>query len=300
LEVLTRADQVVVIFGLGLIGRAVSEAMKLRGFEGTELPFSWSDETLQTGELRALIDWARGHDNPVAAHIVWSAGDAAFGAEEDAADRAQHIFERTLSTVVRNLREAGFRHCMVHFFSSAGGLFEGQRAVEPTTHPAPRRPYGRLKLRQERFIAGLEMVDGFQIHRLTTVFGFVRPGQRRGLVATLLLNGIRGKITHITGDLTTLRDYTFAPDIADFAARRISSADTGSRSTQLLASGRPASIHEIRRIVELKLGRPSYVQLSGQPANRLDTTFLVERPAGWHPTELSAAISLVMSRFTRT
>ena len=54
------------------------------------------------------------------------------------------------------LRLSGFRVFrrgpLFFLVSSAGGLFEGQRNVGDRSQPSPMRPYGFLKLRQEKLL----------------------------------------------------------------------------------------------------------------------------------------------------
>src|SRR5262249_7810010 len=142
-----------------------------------------------------------------------------------------------------------------HLLSSAGGLFEGQRFVDTSAKPAPRRPYGEAKLAQEERTAKLRPEVATSIYRPSSVYGFSGAGGRAGLVNTLIENTRKHCPSHIFGDSDTVRDYVLASDIGNFIAGRMSLPIERSR-TFLLASGKPSSTQEILKISEKVMGRP--------------------------------------------
>ena len=103
--------------------------------------------------------------------VIWSAGDASFHSSDREVAEEQTIFTESVG-VVQNLRELvkptrfGF-----HFISSAGGLFEGQRAVDFNSAPAPLRPYGRLKLAQEEALSSSFDSGELACYRPSSVYG---------------------------------------------------------------------------------------------------------------------------------
>jgi UDP-glucose 4-epimerase len=160
---------------------------------------------------------------------------------------------------------------IVHF-SSAGGLFEGQRNVDSTSAPQPRRPYGA-----EGSGGAAPSPVWESLRRSSDSLVGVRPGasgHRSGLVSTLLGNGIRRELSSIYGSPDTLRDFVWADDVAEFVSQLVLDVgDPTPARTLLLASGRPSSIFEIQQIIEDFLGYKIYIGYSPQASNRDDITF---------------------------
>jgi nucleoside-diphosphate-sugar epimerase len=287
----------VVVFGAGLVGAALVERLRsLGGMEATSLPLDWADAALRDRELEELrIPIARPPGSAAGRRltVVWSAGIAGFaaGPKEAAAELAN--FRAVLAFSERCAEdhpEAPIR--FVHF-SSAGGLFEGQRQVNARSVPAPRRPYGELKAAEERLLAasGIPAV----VLRLSSVYGRVRTGQRAGLISTLLVNGIRRRVSSIHGSMDTLRDFVWTHDVATFGARLVlGGSDPARARTILLASGRPSSIFEVQKIIEDVLGYKIYIGHAPRATNRDDITFAhTALPPGWIASDLRANIGIV-------
>ncbi len=191
---------------------------------------------------------------------VWGAGIAGFGASESEAGKELELFTAFVDAAeCSRAGAAAERSVRVHFISSAGGLYEGRRVVDVNTRPAPVRAYGRLKLRQEGLgVDRFGAHDAF-IYRLSSVYGYIRSGKRLGLVTTLLGNTLRQQMTGISGRLDTLRDYVWVDDVARYICSRILDENSSAGHASILASARPASIHEIRLIVRRVTRRPSYI-----------------------------------------
>jgi UDP-glucose 4-epimerase len=285
-----------VLFGAGLVGTALAERLRSFGeMEATACPLDWADVTRRNRELEELRTRIAGALGPPAGALtfVWSAGRAGFaaGPEETAAELAN--FRAVLAFSERCAED--HPHASIRFvhFSSAGGLFEGQRQVDALSVPAPRRPYGELKAAEERLLAasGIPAV----VIRLSSVYGLVRPGQRAGLISTLLVNGISRRVSSIHGSMDTLRDFVWTDDVAAFGARLVlGGADSASARTILLASGRPSSIFEVQKIIEDVLGYKIYIAHPPHATNRDDITFAhTALPSGWIASDLRANIGIV-------
>lgn len=258
----------VILFGFGLIGRAIaSKLTRHANYKPMYTASQWGkSENIHIHEkvvCQALALCPPG----MALEIIWTAGCCGFNASADVA--AQEL--KDFSDHLRMFSEAaGKTGHAVNFrlISSAGGLFEGQRMINADTPPAPKRCYGHLKLNMEKELA----VYPFrlkQILRLTSAFGPIFPGQRQGLITALLENGIKRRITTISGNIDTLRDYVFTEDIASFLTREIFLYnEKQGLEIIFLTAGKPSSTGEIIYHVENTLGRKLLLNFSLTPSNR--------------------------------
>lgn len=289
------APPLVALFGVGLLGSALGDALLRRRYRQQLLPLAWEDDALQRRQLAAIgerIEAALGEATPGAFATVWAAGRAGFGSTAAESGGELASFRRVLA-LAGSLAE---RHPRVavsfHMLSSVGGLFEGQRLIGRATTPAARRPYGDLKLRQEEQLLANGAPLARHVYRLTSVFGAAPPGGRRGLVATLLHNGVRHRVTRIVGRLSTLRDFTWAADVARYVVWELLDRPAPPRrAVHTLASGKPSSIHELLRLVEATIGRRLYVRFDPALDNSLDVTVSPSLlPAHWRSTDLGTAV----------
>ena len=191
--------------------------------------------------------------------LLWSAGSGGFVLSDEDADREAEAFEACLAAFSAIRSQVGTTsRVRFHFVSSAGGLFESQRLVDGCSLPEPLRPYGRLKLRQEQLAEVAVGASDLHVYRLSSVYGRIRPGRRSGLVSTLVFNTLRQRVSTIRGRLDTLRDYVWADDIGRYIYERMMNQDIGG-DVVILASGRPASIHDVRSLVHRVSGKTSYI-----------------------------------------
>lgn len=284
----------VLLFGAGLIGKAIAGHIRARGdYRCHVFPSDWSQPGVPSGHLEAMHLVPRSGTPSGPIDVIWSAGGTGFAVDESGAEAERTSFFAHLEA----LREFGSRHQRAIRFSlvsSAGGLFEGQRLIRPDSEPAPRRPYGFLKLDMEMALhrAGFARM---LIVRPTSVFGYIRPGQRRGLITALIENGIRRRQSEIFGTVSTLRDYIFVDDIAAFISRRLfGGAPAPASETVLLASGKPSSIGEIIHLVEAELRTRIQLHCSLAPSNTAHITYQQSRfPDGHTPTSLPTAVRLI-------
>jgi UDP-glucose 4-epimerase len=299
----------ILVFGKGLIGSAIAEDLGRRGFVRLrEESLPWNDTPAfdsRLDEIERTISVDRGapdpgRDSPDARWtVIWSAGSAGFDATEEQAAEELSRFRRIVAFAHRLPRRSGARPAVFAFIGSAGGLFEGQRVVDAASTPAPRRPYGRLKLAEEDALlsgpGGIEPA----VFRLSSVYGPLAGRHRRGLIPTLIANAFEGRVSRINGTSSTLRDFVWVRDVARFVVSRILESPGNAREKIVtLASCRPASILEIRKLVEDALDRRLYVSFVPAQSNREDITFRpTTMPAGWNPSPLKTNIGLIARTF---
>ena len=290
------------VFGLGLIGSAFVSALKSSASIREErLDFDWGDaekQAIQAGHLEhRLEETVTSAPSAARIHVLWSAGRAGLGSSTLETDPELQSFRNVLALMERTaLRfpEVPVTFCLM---SSAGGLFEGQRQVTKDSLPSPAHPYGFLKLEQEHLLLRSPAPLRKAIYRLTSVYGPLRPGQRRGLIGTLVVNGLRQRVSRIVGFMSTLRDFVCAEDVAEYLIRKLRS-DTGVEpdSITFLGSMKPFSILEIQKIVEGTLRHKIYLGYSLQASNSEDITFSADVfPSDWHPSDLKSNVRRLYS-----
>jgi len=303
------AGPAVAVFGVGLIGAAIVAALEAASaLRRRTYPLSWGRESLLAGQIAAVERAVAGalagapEARPGALRgrlaFVWSAGRADFSATEGETAGELASFRAVLDAAERLAHGNPELEVVFCLISSAGGIFEGQRAVARASRPSPRRPYGRLKLRQEELLTAGRAPMVKLVYRLTSVYGHIAPGHRRGLIPTLLLNGIRRQASTITGRMDTLRDFVWVEDVARYVARALLDAERGRRDeTVILASAKPSSVHEIQTLVERVLGRRVYLTYATDASNAEDVTFSLESvPQGWRATDLQSIVREIHRR----
>jgi nucleoside-diphosphate-sugar epimerase len=282
--------RVVTIFGVGLLGSAIARSVRLRSdVREVPFPFHWSDREKQASDLETIeLAVAERLDEYTSLSVVWSAGRAGFSSTSREVDDELRSFRSLLRLTERLSSRIAPGRAHFVLLSSAGGLFEGQRQVDANSNPMPRRPYGTLKWEQEQILGAAASGLRKLILRISSVYGHIQSGHRSGLIQTLVANGIRRKVTTIVGTMTTLRDFVWVDDVANFAASRIlDETPRPTPSTELLASGRPSSVFEIRNIVESRLRSPVFVSYVPGGSNSDDITFSrAALPNGWFPSDL--------------
>jgi UDP-glucose 4-epimerase len=298
----SNSPRIFVVFGVGLVGSAVIHRLQtLYDLTSESLTLDWQNPDAQAlqlssleAKLHSLIDRHPSSRTAGATPrliVLWSAGSAGFQVTEAEAGRELSSFRRVLRLLERVTERQPPITLTVGLTSSAGGLFEGQRAVDGTSSPSPRRPYGEMKLAQETALSEVGTRWACRVYRLSSAYGFVGGSGRRGLIPTLVMNGLRHDVTRITGSFSTLRDYVWVEDVAAHVAADLAVADASSWKVRLLASTKPSSIFEILRLTERVMARPLYVNLTGEPSNRADITFARSSvPSGWLTTPLETTI----------
>ncbi len=294
--------QIVLQFGNGLIGGAISQALcTARDWHMQECIFTWpqQEESVRRECITELSELLKSLQQQCrrSIHIVWSAGKCGFNAEEEQTDAEFAVFQQSVTWLLESLSPFDLP-IHFHLFSSAGGLFEGIRHIDRDTLPVPKRPYGYLKQRQEEFVLNAKGMFS-SIYRPTSVYATVQPGKRRGLIPTLMENGLKNQTSLIYGEPTTLRDYIWAEDIGRFLAKRIlHEPATHPHSAFLLATAVPTSIHQVIQVIESLLMKPlAYAFRQTAEANSLDITVVGRAiPQGLQVTHLKTAIQKIYTR----
>lgn len=302
--VLTRDDpvlglQTIAVFGSGLLGSALVGSLQARAaFERRALPVRWTDPDASVRQLSSVRDellQALGRTRDATVQLVWATGRAGFDSTELEARQELESFRNVLQ-LARDVASAtpGTRVSFV-LLSSAGGLFEGQRNVGTSSEPAPQRRYGRLKLSQEELLRADTSGLIPKVYRLSSVYGYIRPRQRLGLIPTLIRNGLRHQETVILGTMHTLRDFIWVGDVSRFlAAVLLDEAEVSTPSTFVLAASKPSSLCEVHHRVEATLGRRIYVSYALGPTNTADITFAPSVLApGWHTSDLPSNVARI-------
>jgi UDP-glucose 4-epimerase len=292
-----RGNNPVCLFGVGLLGQAISRALRQRQAAPPEsIAYDWDNRAQRAQTLAQL---RQNFSADAGVDLIWAAGRAGFGSSDRDARLETESFEEVL-TFASDLARDGHR-TTVHLISSAGGLFEGQTHVGAEAEPAPRRPYGQCKLEQERALAAaVARWAGLaaRIYRPSTVYGY-EPDRRLGLIATLLVNARAGRPTPITGSRETLRDYVLTDDVGRFVASQVARQGDGIQ-TFLLASGRSHSIQEVIDDVAAVLGACPPLDEHATPSNAADMSFAPNAvPDGWQVTPLRSGIAETLARVDR-
>ena len=276
--------QLVLHLGLGLIGRSIQRHLKLAQFEAIETyKLNWKDTRQSNATLkRAFQDIALQagmHETRI--DIIWSAGQAGFSANRDDFETEMSVFKSLLQ---KGTELSQAYTVTLHHFSSAGGLFEGQRFVRKDTEPVPRRAYGDIKLAQEQMIGKLPKSVVRAIYRPSSVYGYNGRGNRAGLVTALAERALAGQTIEIHGRADTIRDYVFVEDIGVFLARRIQER-TAKSEIYFLTGGKPTSMVEMLKTVQRIMNKRLLFRFSQTGENTRHMSF--DRsvfPTDWFPT----------------
>jgi UDP-glucose 4-epimerase len=289
-------QQVVALFGVGLIGQAILDAISSAGLcRIREFSFTWNAERHQAQELesiqRYILGLDRGATFPISQiDIVWAAGHSGFGSSEDQIIPEMRAYQNVLSFSLKILNHISDVRQSFHLISSAGGLFEGQKHVDRASLPRPLRPYSHAKIQQEQFLSELPERMRKVIYRLSSVYGFSGKMGRLGLINTLIQNSIRHRSSNIFGNALTIRDYVLASDVGKFVANRLREIDVES-CILTLTSGKPTTINEILSRIEKIFGRKIYHTFDNIKENATDISFSSAiLPKFWYPTELETGL----------
>ena len=290
----------IAVFGVGLVGGAVCGDLYREGAVCVQrLAIDWTSGPAVEEAVLRVYETVRqlegGASRSLRLSVVWAAGGAGFQSPEAAHLLELEHFKKVLSLGERLAHPKARGETRFFLVSSAGGLFEGQRNVGPTCPPVPLRAYGTFKLLQEE---ALERAGGFHasfVYRPSTVYGH-SPKGRVGLVSALLLNGIRHRVSTISGSATTLRDFVFNGDVGRFiAAEILAPSEKVGLTRRFLVSGKPSSILEISRIAEDLLGRRLYLAYHLGPQNALHNSYSPAAVArGWRSTSLREGMQAVL------
>ena len=280
------AGPAVALFGVGLVGTAISQHLvRSGGYTYSRFPFAWDRPGMQSSQLeRVLVEL----DDQRQAVFVWAAGSGGFSLTPRESASEHMAFRLVLRAAEADAMNRSFK-APFHLVSSAGGLYEGQRLIKRDTAPQPLREYGRLKLAQEADLLQCAALTS-RIYRPTSVYGPISESGRQGLIPTLVSNGLSQTLTILVGDRQTLRDYVLVEDIGRFISGSIQNPTSGAVDPMILASGRPVTLDEIVSSVEQQLRRRVFVAV-GPPTNAQNITFHSDSsPPGFEATDLQTGI----------
>jgi|MTBAKMStandDraft_1061839.scaffolds.fasta_scaffold03458_5 UDP-glucose 4-epimerase len=297
--------KIILLFGTGLIGTSIYNSINRQAvYSSSYFPFNWNCPEQGKKDAAGIFQYLTSDFLVSCSHyassqiaFVWCAGKAGFTATKKIMND-ELISYGTVLDLVRRIKESfSGSKIFIHLLSSSGGLFEGQRLINDESVPQPKRFYGHLKYVQEQRLMELNDEIAKKVYRLTSVYGFVGPGQRMGLIPTLIANGMRNKVSTIFGSSSTLRDYVLNEDVGFYIKKKLfHDCGSGNTAIYLLGSGKPSSILEIRHFVEEVIGRKIYLEFrkTSQTENTLDITLNSSAlPVDWSPTDIISGIRLV-------
>jgi nucleoside-diphosphate-sugar epimerase len=155
------------------------------------------------------------------------------------------------------------------------------------------RPYGFMKLEQEKTLTDSLPGIALSIYRPSTVYGPRIQHARRGLINNLINDGLRGRPTVLDAHTMSLRDYVYTDDIGAFVAKRIRFPSLARETARILflVSSRCASIFEVVRTIERVLHLKLRYRLDQSFGNHSNITFSHSlSPNGWSPTPLEVGV----------
>ena len=287
------------LFGLGLVGSAVADALRHHGYAfACAQPFDWENTAAQQEQGEGLLAVLEGCSPLRRLSVVWAAGRAGPETPREETDRELRSTERVVQLARAARRRLGLESVDLHLLSSAGALFDGHLLAGAEPPPEPRTPYARLKLEQESLARSARTDLEVRIYRPSSVYGFIRQGRRLGLVSTLVYRGAVGGVTRLTVGSSTLRDYVFAEDVGSYVAAAVTNPDPGEEPAHLVA-GRALSVLQVVRLVERTLRRPVYLGMRPGATNTANVTFspAILPRRGWRPTPIEAGIRMVYDRW---
>lgn len=286
----------VLLFGTGLIGNAIMHSLARQGQKYTiALPSFWNEREARQTQYRHVTEHvaARAKTVELDFEIIWSAGSGSFASSREALLDEQTAFEDTLQLFES---VAGLGRARYHYFSSAGGLYEGQVQVHPGAKPRPLRPYGEMKLEQEKLLKDCAARQGglSRIYRPSTVYGAREFGRRAGLVSHLFWNALHNQATTLESRVDALRDYVWADDVGAYIAHQVLDCQDRTSRTDFLVTAKPSSIHEVANRIRRMLGKTLLLQYSDRSRNDANITFRSDlMPKDWHPTGLEQGLRAV-------
>lgn len=266
----------VLIFGLGLIGRSILEkVISSNLISTTTFPFSWNDFSIQNKDIQKIDSYLKKINEKYFVDIIWSAGVGGFFSTNENLEIEFNSYKNVLELTNKISTEKNNLTILFHLFSSAGGLFEGKSVINKFDIPHPIRPYSDFKLKQENLLTNEFYNFNYKIYRPSTVYGFY-PNTRQSLISTMLTKTIKNEFLEIFASKTSLRDYILVDDISSFVKKIILSTVCETKKTNdiyFLVSGKPTSIEEIIDLTSKTMNRNIFNSYNFTQKNSLNTTF---------------------------
>lgn len=296
------SEDIVLLWGCGLIGQAISHALlcrKKRLIEDYAFPWKNKAAQAQAASTIALAVTSKLQGKAMTAKprlvFVWSAGRAGFSATHEQAAQEMAAFTVVLELARRLQQQLHDVEVEFHLLSSAGGLFEGHTLVGHADVPQPRRPYGQLKQEQEQALLKASQLTPV-IYRAASVYGIPSQGRRTSLIPVLIHHGLLRQVVTIVGAAKTLRDYVCVDDVGHYIAQKITCPDVVKPAGGIywMVTGKPSAIMELTGMVEEVIRRKLYLSYRFDAENSSDITFSPElKPADFSPLMPPLGISWV-------
>ena len=289
------ARSMVLIFGLGMIGSSICRSLQRLGYVRHQgIPYNWNNAAQRAQAHKNIFAVCRAVPPGTGKlAVVWSAGNSDFHSTDHEVAEEQAVFEESVGALQRLRESINPQKFWFHFISSAGGLFEGQRVVDFSSVAAPLRPYGRLKLAQEKVLTSVFDSQERVFYRPSSVYGPMVQNARKGLINNLINNGRNARVTVLDAHVMALRDYVFSHDIGQFVARCVRSGRRveNGRPERFLVSARCSSIFEVVRKIQRILNLNLRVRYDANFGNNRNITFSARTmPAGWRPVTLDVGL----------
>lgn len=289
------AVSVFVVGSGGVIGSAVSRQLFCAGYysnayfavDWLQSPQCVSDQIfafLKNPKVAKLNRIASPHQPSLI--VIWTAGRAGFDSKIKEVKHELDIFKLVLQKLdsgrLYTKSDSQIRFCLV---SSIGGLFEGITNITTETPVSPKRPYGQLKRDQEALLSEQGSLS-CAIIRLPSVYSYIIPNKRTGLIQAMTHNALLRRITTIYGAPSTLRDYVWADDVGRTLVR-LCEAPILSKKPYNLFSGQPISIVYVHSCLEQILRRSVHLCFKYHAHNALNICGkLTSHDGMWQPTNL--------------
>ncbi len=291
-----KTEQLVALFGVGLIGAATAQALTNSAkFKTHYLKWGWQEaDRGNQRHLSEVVENLTANSEISGITVIWCAGQAGFSAAST--DMELTNFQAVLDWLEGEYKVSPELRYNFHMVSSAGGLFENQQGINSSSRPLPLRAYGELKLAQEESMLATDWLDEKHIYRPTSVYGCPRPGQRMGLIPTIIMNGTRNRVSTIFGQMDTLRDYVLNEDIGSYISKKVLSKKTKNTTNYyFLGTGRLVSIFEVRNLLEQHLQRKIYWQFCPNSATNTGNITLNQQalPNDWEAVSVEVGIRQV-------
>ena len=281
----------ILLLGSGLVGSSIAKSLLAKGWNiEKHIAIDWIDHKTRGEQINAIFNIVHSAVE-FKAHIdvIWAAGNSRFNGEQSIFDREWAAFSDILNLTTNLSDTSKSNHLTFHYVSSAGGLFDGMMMVKNSDNPDPQNCYGFSKLKQEQAVLSLPQAVRTQIYRPSSIYGYARNG-KVGLITMLILDALDGKVTKISSDPTTARDFIFADDVGDFVSEYVSD-DSALSQIHTLASGRTTSILEAIELVRKALPVPLNIQFNPKPAQPINNSYSASAlPENFKPTPIDVGI----------
>lgn len=268
----------------GFLGRHCLERL---GLEGVEIHAvnrngkgpALTDAQWHAADLRSPISAAATVEAVRPTHVLHSAWIVAPGRYWRHEDNLSWL-EGSIA-LLRAFREIGGRR-FVGVGSCAEYDWGAERFREDDTPCRPATLYGKSKY--ALWDAAQAFADNAFSAAWTRVFLPFGPGDNPARLIPSIISALRAGSMVALGTGEAVRDFVWAPDIADLLVRLLAGDATGVFN---VGSGRGTAVGDVARTLAVRLGRPDLLQFGArsdpadEPASLVADMMKVERTLGW-------------------